>query len=41
MNIDWYILSWIQDNLRCIFLDWLMPLISAPDTRRRIPSVQP
>ena len=29
MNIDWYILSWIQDNLRCIFLDWLMPLISA------------
>lgn len=29
MSIDWHVLNWIQDNLRCGFLDVLMPFISA------------
>ena len=29
MSIDWHVLNWIQDYLRCGFLDVLMPFISA------------
>ena len=29
MGADWYVLNWIQDTLRCGFLDSLMPAVSA------------
>lgn len=29
MGADWYILNWIQGNLRCGVFDFLMPVISA------------
>lgn len=28
MNFDWTILQWIQENLRCAALDFLMPKIT-------------
>lgn len=29
MSVDWSILQWIQENLRCGFMDFLMPKITA------------
>lgn len=29
MNVDWSVLRWIQEHLRCAPLDFFMPLISA------------
>ena len=29
MNLDWVILNWIQDTLKCGWMDWLMPKITA------------
>ena len=29
MNVDWLILDWIQDALKCGWMDWLMPKITA------------
>ena len=28
MNLDWLILDWIQDTLKCGWMDWLMPKIT-------------